>query len=229
MQRLSVDDIIRTHAVVEKRFSITPGILNKGHLDAIAHRPETEIRGKTIYDTVYLRGACLVEGLIRWHPFADGNKRTALLLGAYYLSLHGYAVIFPPSAVRLTVQIAKNKKTDSKSTKKLIKHIAKWLKHHSWNNLRDLRRNYSRYVRPQYALVRFYLRIGLRRLAIRTIEKWLAIDIYPEYRSDVENIVEFLQAIRDESADLFMENHTVSVSDFLPENKDAATDSTSNP
>ncbi|AIC15552.1 hypothetical protein NVIE_013170 [Nitrososphaera viennensis EN76] len=72
-----------------------------------------------------------MEAIIRWHPFTDGNKRTALVAVSAYLAINGYLLIVPLSAVRYTVNIAKEQRTDANSNAKLVKSIAKWIKKHS--------------------------------------------------------------------------------------------------
>jgi death on curing protein len=112
MVEISVEEILTLHNSVIERFKITPGVIHQGNLESIAQRPELRISGKYVYNDVFLRAASLLEGIIRLHPFADGNKRTALLATVYYLRLEGYGTAIPLSAVRHTVKVAKNDKND---------------------------------------------------------------------------------------------------------------------
>jgi death on curing protein len=121
MVEISVEEILTLHNSVIERFKITPGVIHQGNLESIAQRPELRISGKYVYNDVFLRAASLLEGIIRLHPFADGNKRTALLATVYYLRLEGYGTAIPLSAVRYTVKVAKNDKNDEQNTQKLIK------------------------------------------------------------------------------------------------------------
>jgi death-on-curing protein len=40
-----------------------------------------------MFPTPYVKAAALMEGIIKNHPFADGNKRTAFLAGARLLQM----------------------------------------------------------------------------------------------------------------------------------------------
>lgn len=124
MVEISAEEILELHNSVVKRFKISNGVLHQGNLEAIAKRPELILGGEHVYKNPFTKAASILEGIIRWHPFADGNKRTALLATVYYLKLEKYGMAVPLSAVRYTVQIAKNKKNDDKNTQKLINEIA---------------------------------------------------------------------------------------------------------
>jgi prophage maintenance system killer protein len=48
-------------------------------------RLDTDIFGTTLYEDEIKKRAALFEGIIRLHPFIDGNKRTALASLQQYL------------------------------------------------------------------------------------------------------------------------------------------------
>jgi death-on-curing protein len=191
MIEISTDQII--HKLVVERFGITSGIINKGLLDAIVKRPETEISGEKPFTNIYSKSASLLESIIRWHPFADGNKRTALLTVIYYMQQNGYGIALPLSAVRLTVKIAKNKKTDSKATKRLINEIARWLINHADQEPKNLQRKITIYLNIPYRFLIFLARIKLGKLGYWIVDRWLAFDIYPEYKKEADEIMKFMQ------------------------------------
>ena len=118
MTELSAEEIITIHEKVVKRFKITDGVINRSNLESIAARPNLIINAKEVFPDVYSKAASLLEGIIRWHPFADGNKRTALLTMIYFLKLEGYGISLPLSVVRYSIKIAKNRQTDEGNTKK---------------------------------------------------------------------------------------------------------------
>jgi death on curing protein len=65
------------------------GLRDQGLLDSALARPRQHYSYAGISDIVALAGlytACIV----RNHPFVDGNKRTAFVLGVLFLELHGY-------------------------------------------------------------------------------------------------------------------------------------------
>ena len=57
MVSISVDEIIYIHEMIEKRFGVISGIINRGNVEAIANRPETEIDGYFPFDTIFEKTA----------------------------------------------------------------------------------------------------------------------------------------------------------------------------
>jgi len=206
LKEITSDEIIHIHERVVKKFKITSGIINRGLIDAIVKRPMTQI-GKSFipFDNPYKKAASLMEGIIRWHPFADGNKRTALLVMIYYMSKEEYGVALPLSAVRLTVEIAKNEKTDEKSTKKLIKKISNWIENHSGNSLNVIKGKFFIQLTIPYRILAFLYRIGFHSYVENKVKKWLALDIYPEYEQEADKIAEFIGDCLNDSFDMYLD------------------------
>lgn len=192
MVELSVEEIIRLHDSVIERFKITHGIINQSNLESVVKRPQLQVNGEYIYKDVFSKAASLLEGMIRWHPFADGNKRTALLTTLYFLKLEGYGTAVPLSAVRYTVKIAKNEKNDEQSTKKLIQEISNWLNNHSAKTKRELDGKIALHIMIPYGFLIFMHKIGFRGYVGRKISNWMAFDIYPEYVKEADEIVSFI-------------------------------------
>jgi len=193
MIELSADEIIQIHDKVVTRFKITPGVINKSNLASIVERPNIIIDNKEMYPDVYSKAASLLEGIIRWHPFADGNKRTALLVMIYFLKLEGYGMALPLSAIRYSVKIAKERQIDESNTKKLIKDISIWIEQHSGKTTDELNRKMFVYLEIPYRFLAFLARIKLERVVKRVVGKWMAFDLYPEYEQDAGDIVDFIQ------------------------------------
>lgn len=198
MREITATDLENLHNIVLKKFNITPGVKDRGLLDAIADRPSQTVYNRESFPDLYLKTASMMEAIIRWHPFTDGNKRTALVAVSAYLAINGYLLIVPLSAVRYTVNIAKNQKTDAKSNAKLVKSIAKWIKKHSApkDDNDEILRVFNKRVRKQYQFLYYAARsVILKKLIRFQVENWLAIDIYPEYAKETEDIVEFLREL----------------------------------
>ena len=66
-----------------------PGVRDKGLLESALDRP----RNLFLYDTPDLHqlAASYIAGIVRNHPFVDGNKRTGFMVGATLLEMNGYA------------------------------------------------------------------------------------------------------------------------------------------
>ena len=78
------------------------------------------------YDTPVKQAAALMEGIIRLHPFPDGNKRTALLATSLFLSVHDYRPVMRDT-VRFMVEIANNGGRTEEEIADLREHVASWL------------------------------------------------------------------------------------------------------
>ena len=50
-------------------------IRDEGLLDSAAHRPRGELFGVDHYPSIHLKGAALLESIVRNHALVDGNKR----------------------------------------------------------------------------------------------------------------------------------------------------------
>lgn len=62
------------------------GLKDSGPLESVlAH-----IQNDDYYPTFYAKLTHLVFGINKFHTFHDGNKRSSLTLGAYFLTLNGY-------------------------------------------------------------------------------------------------------------------------------------------
>lgn len=48
------------------------------------------IQNDDYYPTLQEKLKHLIYGIVKFHPFRDGNKRSSLVLGAYFLKINGY-------------------------------------------------------------------------------------------------------------------------------------------
>ncbi len=65
------------------------GVRDLASLQAALARPRQHFSYTDRVDVVEL-AVLYVEGIVRGHPFADGNKRTGFVLGILFLELNGY-------------------------------------------------------------------------------------------------------------------------------------------
>ncbi len=61
-----------------------------GRLEAAVSTQYQEVFGQELYVGVHQKAAALIRGIIGDHPFADGNKRTAILVGLMFIEVNGY-------------------------------------------------------------------------------------------------------------------------------------------
>jgi death-on-curing protein len=83
-----------------------PGLKDLGQLESVlAH-----IQNDVYYPTFDAKLTHLIFGINKFHAFNDGNKRSSLTLGAYFLSLNGYDYCVPQFVVQMeniVVEVAK--------------------------------------------------------------------------------------------------------------------------
>jgi len=134
--RLSEDFIKSLHDIVlENDPKAASGYKQESMIDGSIQRALTKVYGYEPFETVIDKATSLMFSLIVFHPFTDGNKRTALLSVYFFLLFNGYQFTITEDVANLAIQIAKGKIQNEKI-------IAEWLKRYCRKNL--LLRIYSR-------------------------------------------------------------------------------------
>ena len=88
MNNLSKTQIIQLHHLLLDRTGGSPGISNESLLDAAIAAPFATFDGRDLYPTIEAKAARLAFGLVKNHPFIDGNKRIGLLAMMTFLELN---------------------------------------------------------------------------------------------------------------------------------------------
>lgn len=73
-----------------------PGVLDVGRVEAAVARALQTVGGQPVYRTPFEQAAACAHALVRYHPFVDGNRRTAFLLLGLWLASEGFAFDPPP-------------------------------------------------------------------------------------------------------------------------------------
>jgi death-on-curing protein len=81
---LTLPDVLALHADQIARYGGKPGVRGKGHLEAALFRPKAGH-----YVDVIEEAAALWESLAQYHPFIDGNERTAFASTYTFLAING--------------------------------------------------------------------------------------------------------------------------------------------
>ncbi len=76
MKILSKEQVILLHESLIKAFGGYPGLRDEGLLDSALAAPFQSFSGESAYHSPQAKAARLGFGIIRNHPFVDGNKRT---------------------------------------------------------------------------------------------------------------------------------------------------------
>ena len=93
--------VLVLHAESLNRFGGTPGIRDQGLLESALHRPRNRHADEKSVSLAELAAAYCF-GLVKNHPFVDGNKRAGLLAARAFLFQNGYR--FEPDEAQ-TVQM----------------------------------------------------------------------------------------------------------------------------
>lgn len=85
LRHLSVEAVVAIHAEVLAAHGGLPGLRDRGLLESAVAAPQASIGGKPLIVDPIEVGAAYLFYLCRNHPFADGNKRTALAAALVFL------------------------------------------------------------------------------------------------------------------------------------------------
>lgn len=96
-------------------------------------RPLVGVYNFIPFPHVLHKATILMETIINFHPFVDGNKRVALLATYFFLYWNGYDLNIPEDAAEFTIDIAKGKHK--------MNDILSWLTHHSSHSIGSILRN----------------------------------------------------------------------------------------
>ena len=123
MIKLDTHQVLSLHKMMCKVTGGPSGLRDIGALESALYHAYASFEGKDFYPTIEEKAARQVYGIIRNHPFLDGNKRTGLFVMLIFLELDSIKLYFSQSElVELGMGIAEGK-TDSKQ-------IIKWIIDH---------------------------------------------------------------------------------------------------
>ena len=77
---LTLDQLLRLHALSIHRYGGSTGVRDVGRLEAVLATQAQEVFGEELYPTLGQKAAVMMRNIIADHPFVDGNKRTAYVL-----------------------------------------------------------------------------------------------------------------------------------------------------
>ncbi len=111
---------------------------SEGMLEVCVERPLVSIYDFIPFPHILHKATILMETMICFHPFIDGNKRTALLSVFFFLYWNGYNLHIPEDAADFTIEIAKGKHN--------FNSILYWLSRNTSRTLSSIFRNKLLYI-----------------------------------------------------------------------------------
>lgn len=89
MIRLSKSQVLLIHDQLIAETGGSSGLRDEGMLDSALNAPFQTFGGENVYPTLQQKAARLCFGLVKNHPFVDGNKRIGLHAMLVFLALNG--------------------------------------------------------------------------------------------------------------------------------------------
>ena len=89
MNKLTKEDILMLHAELIAAYGGADGMRDEWLLDSAIYAPFQTFGGENLYPTLQLMAAGLGFGLIKNHPFIDGNKRLGAHVMIVFLAING--------------------------------------------------------------------------------------------------------------------------------------------
>ena len=119
---IELDDALLFHSQLIAGFGGAGGVGDLGLLESALGRPRNSFGYGT--SDVFLLAAAYAQGIVRNHPFVDGNKRTAFVVARVFLGINDVALDPPEDeAVVMVEGLAAGELTDEL--------FAAWLRKHS--------------------------------------------------------------------------------------------------
>lgn len=89
MIRLSKLQVLLIHDQLIAETGGSPGLRDEGMLDSALNAPFQTFSGEDVYPSLQQKAARLCFGLVKNHPFVDGNKRIGTHVMLVFLALNG--------------------------------------------------------------------------------------------------------------------------------------------
>lgn len=131
--------------------------------------------GKEQYPELYQKAAVLMESICKAHVLGDGNKRAAMAIAEFMVSINGKYLVMPLKSVRLMVDTAMDERDQ------MTEEIQAWFKIHVADNSIQLRIMLEEIVEEDNVINKL-VEQGMYSEAEKIVGKWLAFESYPEYK-----------------------------------------------
>ena len=120
MNWISSFELFVIHEKVIAETGGNKGVLNFGNLKAAVSRPFAAFGDQELFPDLKAKVAAQIHAISSYHPFCDGNKRTALVAADVCLRLNGYRLADSDDVESFFWSIARGDRT--------VEDIEAWLK-----------------------------------------------------------------------------------------------------
>ena len=107
---LKIEEIIQMHIDQIRLFGGSHGIRDHKLLESAVYEPQASFAGAYLHKDVYHMAAAYAQGIIKNHPFIDGNKRTGIVSAFVFLQYNNCELDFDQDEFfALAIDIATSK------------------------------------------------------------------------------------------------------------------------
>lgn len=103
MRTLNKRQILMLHSALIEESGGSDGIRDEGLLDSAINTPFQTFAGQDLYPTVLEKASRLGFGLIRNHPFVDGNKRIGTHAMLVFLDINNISLAYEDDEMISTI------------------------------------------------------------------------------------------------------------------------------
>jgi len=126
MKKLDTTQVLYLHNLMHSVTGGSSGIRDLAALESAIYHAYASFEGRDLYETIEEKAARQAYGIIRNHPFIDGNKRTGLFVMLVFLELNRIALDFKQAElVYLGIGIANGLISPEQITEWVLKHKKK--------------------------------------------------------------------------------------------------------
>lgn len=123
MKILKKRQILLLHSVLIAESGGSDGVRDEGLLDSAVNTPFQTFSGQDLYPTVLEKAVRLGFGLIRNHPFIDGNKRIGTHAMLVFLNLNSITLSYDDDELISTILSVASGEMDADG-------LLKWIQQH---------------------------------------------------------------------------------------------------
>ena len=123
MRRLSKRQILLLHDQLLSQAGGLPGLRDEGLLESALSAPFQSFEGIDVYPSLPQKAARLGYGLVKNHPFADGNKRIGAHAMLVFLAINGTELVYTQEELSSAILAVA-------SGEKMYEDLLRWLVDH---------------------------------------------------------------------------------------------------